>query len=161
MHIRLTRTVQRNLLLVEQANAEVNLKTLETFFSNQHKLICHPTVSFKNGAEIKSKNHLQDLTRLYEIILQNLQEMQTLPGLEDDAAYQKEVEAKMTTYKAFRLVFAVSFHLDSFGNDYLHIFCDIITFQVLLHSSDFGRTEEVERGNGSLPAIWAICARGL
>lgn len=53
---------------------------------------------------MKSKNHLQDLTRLYEIILQNLQEMQTLPGLEDDAAYQKEVEAKMTTYKAFRSV---------------------------------------------------------
>lgn len=77
LHIRLTQTVQRNLLLVEQANSE-------------------------SGAEARSKNHLQDLTRLYEIILQNLQEMQTLPGLEEDAVYQKEVEAKITAFKAFR-----------------------------------------------------------
>ncbi|KAJ1526690.1 hypothetical protein ONE63_008270 [Megalurothrips usitatus] len=77
LHIRLSRTVQRNLLLVEQANIE-------------------------NAAEIKSKNYLQDLTRLYEIILQNLQEMQVLPGLEEDATYQKEVEAKITAFKAFR-----------------------------------------------------------
>lgn len=77
LHIRLTRTVQRNLLLVEQANLE-------------------------KGAEVRSKNHLQDLTRLYEIILQNLQEMQTLPGLEEDSTYQAEIEAKMTAFKAFR-----------------------------------------------------------
>lgn len=60
--------------------------------------------AYQNGAEARPKNYLQDLTRLYEIILQNLQEMQTLPGLEEDATYQKEVEAKIVAYKAFRLV---------------------------------------------------------
>jgi signal recognition particle subunit SRP68 len=44
----------------------------------------------------------QDLTRLYEIILQNCVELQQLPGLEDDLQYQQEIETKTKAYRAFR-----------------------------------------------------------
>lgn len=48
------------------------------------------------------KTRPQDLTRLYEIILQNFVEMQQLSGLEDDIEFQNEIEAKIIAYKAFR-----------------------------------------------------------
>ena len=48
------------------------------------------------------KTRPQDLTRLYEIILQNLSELQQLAGMEDDASYQSEIETKITAYKAYR-----------------------------------------------------------
>lgn len=44
----------------------------------------------------------QDLTRLYEIILQNLAELPGLAGLEEDAQFQREVEAQTASYRAFR-----------------------------------------------------------
>ncbi|XP_038597984.1 signal recognition particle subunit SRP68 [Tachyglossus aculeatus] len=47
----------------------------------------------------------QDLIRLYDIILQNLQELPQLPGLEEDKAFQKEVGLKTLVYKAYRCFF--------------------------------------------------------
>uniref|UniRef100_A0A3P9JJT5 Signal recognition particle subunit SRP68 n=1 Tax=Oryzias latipes TaxID=8090 RepID=A0A3P9JJT5_ORYLA len=47
----------------------------------------------------------QDLIRLYDIILQSLAELSTLPGLEDDHAFQKEVSLKTLIYKAYRCFF--------------------------------------------------------
>jgi len=44
----------------------------------------------------------QELARFYEMVLSNLQEMATLPGLEGDAALRKEVNGKTSLYKAFR-----------------------------------------------------------
>jgi hypothetical protein len=63
--------------------------TLQIFFSMQ------------GGGEGR-RTRPQDLTRLYEIILQNCAELQQLPGLEDDLRYQQEIETKIKAYRAFR-----------------------------------------------------------
>ncbi|KAJ9576728.1 hypothetical protein L9F63_025379 [Diploptera punctata] len=81
MHIRLTRTIQRNLLMVESAQA---------------------TLSDKNEGGEGRRTRPQDLTRLFEIILQNYCELQQLPGLEDDMKYQQEIDTKIKAYRAFR-----------------------------------------------------------
>ncbi|KDR24278.1 signal recognition particle subunit SRP68 [Zootermopsis nevadensis] len=81
-HIRLTRTIQRNLLMVESAQAALSDKN-------------------EGGGEGR-RTRPQDLTRLYEIILQNYGEMQLLTGLEDDLQYQQEIETKIKAYRAFR-----------------------------------------------------------
>lgn len=53
---------------------------------------------------IKGSKKLQDITRLYEILIQNILEEQQLPGLEDDSEFQEELNIKATAYKAFRYV---------------------------------------------------------
>ncbi|XP_069685140.1 signal recognition particle subunit SRP68 [Periplaneta americana] len=82
MHIRLTRTIQRNLLMVESAQCALSDKN-------------------EGGGEGR-RTRPQDLTRLYEIILQNYGELQQLPGLEDNLQYQQEIETKTKAYRAFR-----------------------------------------------------------
>ncbi|NP_001093374.1 signal recognition particle 68kDa L homeolog [Xenopus laevis] len=47
----------------------------------------------------------QDLIRLYDIILQNLAELNQLPGLEDDRNFQREITLKTLVYKAYRCFF--------------------------------------------------------
>lgn len=80
MYLRLVRTIERNNLLVQQAEeARAN-----------------------NGNIDGKKVRPHDLTRLYEIILQNFTELQQLPGFESDAAYQTEIEVQMKAYRAFR-----------------------------------------------------------
>lgn len=80
MYIRLMRTIERNNLLVQQAEE-----------------------ARKNNVQIDGKKvRPHDLTRLYEIILQNFTELQQLPGFENDSAYQKEIEEQMKAYRAFR-----------------------------------------------------------
>jgi signal recognition particle subunit SRP68 len=48
------------------------------------------------------KSRPQDISRLYEIILQNITELQQLNGLENDKDYQKEIETLALAFKAFR-----------------------------------------------------------
>ncbi|CAH2106558.1 unnamed protein product [Euphydryas editha] len=80
MYLRLVRTIERNNLLVQQAEE-----------------------ARKNNIPIDGKKvRPQDLTRLYEIILQNYTELQQLPGFESDAAYQNEIDMELKAYKAFR-----------------------------------------------------------
>jgi signal recognition particle subunit SRP68 len=80
MYLRLIRTIERNNLLVQQAEE-----------------------ARKNNTQIDGKKvRPHDLTRLYEIILQNFTELQQLPGFETDAAYQREIETQMKAYRAFR-----------------------------------------------------------
>lgn len=80
MYLRLVRTIDRNNLLVKQAeDARKNNQPLD-------------------GKKVRP----QDLTRLYEIILQNFTELQQLPGFENDEEYQREIETQMKAYKAFR-----------------------------------------------------------
>ncbi|XP_026317810.1 signal recognition particle subunit SRP68 [Hyposmocoma kahamanoa] len=80
MYLRLMRTIERNNLLVQQAEE-----------------------ARKNNIQIDGKKvRPHDLTRLYEIILQNFTELQQLPGFENDAAYQEEIETQMKAYRAFR-----------------------------------------------------------
>lgn len=59
----------------------------------------------------RRKTRPQDLTRLYEIILQNFAELQQLPGMEEDQEYQQEIEHKIQAYKAFRYL-SIEFYLD-------------------------------------------------
>ncbi|CAF4900249.1 unnamed protein product [Pieris macdunnoughi] len=80
MYLRLARTIERNNLMIQQAEE-----------------------ARKNNAPIDGKKvRPQDLTRLYEIILQNYTELQQLPGFENDSAYQQEIETQVKAYKAFR-----------------------------------------------------------
>ncbi|XP_077300092.1 signal recognition particle 68 isoform X2 [Arctopsyche grandis] len=79
-YVRLTRTIERNQYLVDQAREALENKTqLE-------------------GKKVRP----HDLTRLYEIILQTVNELQSLVGFEDDAVYQKEIVMIAKAYKAFR-----------------------------------------------------------
>ncbi|KAG5682074.1 hypothetical protein PVAND_011456 [Polypedilum vanderplanki] len=48
------------------------------------------------------KSRPQDISRLYEIILQNISEMQQLNGLENDTEYQNEIKDLANAFKAFR-----------------------------------------------------------
>lgn len=80
MYLRLVRTIERNNLLVKQAEE----------------------ARAANGTIDGKKVRPHDLTRLYEIILQNFTELQQLPGFENDAVYQKEIEIQMKAYRAFR-----------------------------------------------------------
>ncbi|XP_050432002.1 signal recognition particle subunit SRP68 [Adelges cooleyi] len=77
--IRLERSIQRNLLLIESA--------LENESNKQGTL---------------GSKKLQDITRLYEILIQNILEEQQLPGLEDDTEFQENLNIKAKAYKAFR-----------------------------------------------------------
>uniref|UniRef100_A0A0K8TT17 Signal recognition particle subunit SRP68 n=1 Tax=Tabanus bromius TaxID=304241 RepID=A0A0K8TT17_TABBR len=83
-YIRLTRTIQRNLCLVSQA--KTNLEDP----NQKDKTI--------EGKRVRP----QDLTRLYEIILQNVTELQQIAGLEEDTKYQQEAENLLVSFKAFR-----------------------------------------------------------
>ncbi|XP_055913275.1 signal recognition particle subunit SRP68 [Eupeodes corollae] len=85
-YIRLSRTLERNMCLVEQAKANFE-------DPNQGKA--------KTAIEGK-RVRPQDLTRLFEIILQNITEMQQISGMEDDSKYQKEIEVLALGFKAFR-----------------------------------------------------------
>uniref|UniRef100_A0A182U418 Signal recognition particle subunit SRP68 n=1 Tax=Anopheles melas TaxID=34690 RepID=A0A182U418_9DIPT len=87
-YTRLKLTLERNLFLVAQAKLTLD----------------DPNVAEKtplaSGGGKKTKP--QDLSRLYEIILQNVTEMQQLGGMEHDAAYQAEMEQLALSFRAFR-----------------------------------------------------------
>ncbi|XP_052866032.1 signal recognition particle subunit SRP68 [Anopheles cruzii] len=92
-YTRLKLTLDRNLFLVAQAK-----QTLDD-----------PNIAEKGtsgglvpGATAGKKSKPQDLSRLYEIILQNVTEMQQLAGMESDAGYQAEMEALSLSFRAFR-----------------------------------------------------------
>ncbi|XP_033159318.1 signal recognition particle subunit SRP68 [Drosophila mauritiana] len=85
-YIRHSRTLQRNLCLVEQAKLNFD----------------DPNQQSQQNVGDGKRVRPQDLARLYEIILQNVTEMQQINGLEDDATYQSEVENLAITFKAFR-----------------------------------------------------------
>ncbi|XP_055383774.1 signal recognition particle subunit SRP68 [Condylostylus longicornis] len=85
-YIRLARTLERNLCLVEQAKQN---------FGNPNQARDKTPVE---GKRVRP----QDLTRLYEIILQNISEMQQISGMEEDAKYLNELEDIALGFKAFR-----------------------------------------------------------
>ncbi|XP_071479456.1 signal recognition particle subunit SRP68-like [Diadema antillarum] len=87
-YIRLTKTIERNILLAESLKANLQPRD-ET--------------EQENSGQKRTKP--QDLIRLYDIILQNLLEIPQLPGLESDLDLQQEVSAKTLKYKANRCFF--------------------------------------------------------
>lgn len=93
-YIRLFRTLERNLYLVEQAKQSL---------SNENEVTGGNDVKQKSGSDGNKKVvRPQNLTRLYEIILQNVVELQQIPGLENDADYQNEIKPLLVAFKALR-----------------------------------------------------------
>lgn len=80
-YIRLKLTLERNLYLIAQAK-----QNFDDDKSNDGNKKIRP----------------QDISRLYEIILQNIAELQQLSGLEDDKEYHSEIENLSQAFKAFR-----------------------------------------------------------
>ncbi|KAH8257283.1 hypothetical protein KR038_006721, partial [Drosophila bunnanda] len=103
-YIRHSRTLQRNLCLVEQVILMESVSTTIAYvFLFQAKLnFDDPNQQSQQNVSDGKRVRSQDLARLYEIILQNVTEMQQINGMEDDAQYQSEVENLAITFKAFR-----------------------------------------------------------
>lgn len=81
-YIRLIRTLERNIYLVAEAKQSLDSPNDKPF----------------DGKKVRP----QDLTRLYEIISQNVVELKQIAGMEDDASYQREIEVLSLSFKAFR-----------------------------------------------------------
>lgn len=89
-YIRLIRTVERNLYLVAQTKQNFSLES--TVVDGLAK-----------GTDATRKVvRPQNLTRLYEIIAQNVIELQQLNGLESDSVYQSDVQTLSVAFRAFR-----------------------------------------------------------
>lgn len=88
-YIRLMRTLERNIYLVAQAKQSLD----DTAGTNS---------SGAAGTDGGRKVRPQDLTRLYEIISQNVGELKQISGMEDDGVYQKEIDVLSLSFKAFR-----------------------------------------------------------
>ncbi|ELU12258.1 hypothetical protein CAPTEDRAFT_155942 [Capitella teleta] len=78
-YLRQTNTVQRNLLLISSLLRAAVAK-------GENRKVTKP----------------QDLARLYDIIIQNLTEILSLPGLQDDPVLIRDIQAETLCYKAFR-----------------------------------------------------------
>lgn len=90
--IRLTKTIKRNLLLID------NMKQYL------------PNMVVPEGKKITKP---QDLVRLYDIIIQNLNEILNLPGIEEDSNLSNEIKAQILGFKAFRTYYiAFSYSMD-------------------------------------------------
>uniref|UniRef100_A0A914UKZ0 Signal recognition particle subunit SRP68 n=1 Tax=Plectus sambesii TaxID=2011161 RepID=A0A914UKZ0_9BILA len=74
-YVRLSRTAERYLLMIEQSRAE------------------------------DKKAKAQDLIRLYDTVIQNFTEIVALPGATNDSALQTAFNAKIAYYRAFRCFF--------------------------------------------------------
>ncbi|XP_055297959.1 signal recognition particle subunit SRP68 [Sitodiplosis mosellana] len=85
-YIRLIRTLERNLYLVAQTKQSLSLENTVADSSDATKKGARP----------------QNLTRLYEIIAQNVLELQQIAGFENDKAYQNEIQNLSIAFKAFR-----------------------------------------------------------
>lgn len=86
-YIRLIRTLERNLYLVAQVKESLSLDD-----------------GLSKTGDIGNKKAVrpQNLTRLYEIIAQNVTELQQIAGQENDTAYQNEIRNLSVAFKAFR-----------------------------------------------------------
>lgn len=93
---------------VQEANKVVEssgLTTLQYLQSYLMYLRLKITVNRNNVMieTLREKNvKPQDMVRPYEVILQCLQEMQSLPGVSAESAVYKEIDNDMLLYKAFR-----------------------------------------------------------
>lgn len=86
-YIRLIRTLERNLYLVGQTKQNLSMEC---------------AVGGESSDATKKGVRPQNLTRLYEIIAQNVIELQQIGGLENDEKYKSEIQNLSTAFKAFR-----------------------------------------------------------
>lgn len=89
-YIRLSRSNERARIMIELAKNEHEGGGEQENDENEDLLS-----EFRRG-----KPH--ELIRHYEVILQNLNEIQQLTGLENDSEFQTEIESTITAYKAYR-----------------------------------------------------------
>lgn len=82
-HTRIMMTIERTMYLITQLKANID------------------GINSKQLGDVK-KARPQDISRLYEIILQNVNELQQLQGFENDQTYLKEVGFLAQAFKAFR-----------------------------------------------------------
>lgn len=87
--IRLTKTIKRNLLLIDNMKQYLPNKVIP-----EGKKITKP----------------QDLVRLYDIIVQNLNEILNLPGIEDDFNLSSEIKTQILGFKAFRTYYIAFYY---------------------------------------------------
>ncbi|WAQ97375.1 SRP68-like protein, partial [Mya arenaria] len=80
-YIKLSKTIERNLLLIENMRSYL------------------PGAQVEEGRKITKP---QDLVRLYDIIIQNLGEIPNLNGIEDDESFKEEMTVRALGFKAFR-----------------------------------------------------------
>lgn len=92
-YIRLIRTLERNIYLVAQAKLSLEGACAAGGGENGGG-----GRAFDCGKKVRA----QDLTRLYEIISQNVTELRLIAGMEEDAEYQREIEVLALSFKAFR-----------------------------------------------------------
>ncbi|XP_071796906.1 signal recognition particle subunit SRP68-like [Asterias amurensis] len=90
MYIRLTKTIERNILIAE------------TLKENLPETGLTVPATTPGGTNNKKTNKPQDLIRIYDSIIQNHSEISQLAGLEDDDSLQQELTAKTFKYKALR-----------------------------------------------------------
>lgn len=84
-YTRLILTLERNLYMVAQAKQNYEEYNGE-----------------RQGPGEGKRVRPQDISRLYEIILQNIVELQQLQGFENDSKYQSEINELALAFKAFR-----------------------------------------------------------
>lgn len=75
-----------------------NLEMIENMKLKLPNILGHPAKQQVKGKITKP----EDLIRLYDSIIQCLTETSQLSGLEDDEAMERELNAQITSYKAFR-----------------------------------------------------------
>ncbi|XP_071812929.1 signal recognition particle subunit SRP68-like isoform X2 [Apostichopus japonicus] len=92
-YIRLTNTVQRNVLLV------LSLKERLPITDTEPKL---------DPGQRRTKP--QDLIRMYDTIIQSLGEIPHLPGVEDDVDLHQEIKAKIFKFKAYRCYYLALYY---------------------------------------------------
>ncbi|XP_065224166.1 signal recognition particle subunit SRP68 [Planococcus citri] len=88
-YIRLNRTIKRNHLLIEVARKDAE----SSWTAEESKKLENSSIQ---------RTKYQDRTRLYEIIIQNLMEMEQLPICEYDTDFAFEIQSKIKAYQALR-----------------------------------------------------------
>lgn len=88
-YIRLNRTIQRNLLMIEVGKKDAAGRWTEEDVKKMDSGLIQRTKS-------------QDQTRLYEIIIQNFMEMEQLPIAEYDQEFITEIQVKIKAFQALR-----------------------------------------------------------
>ena len=90
-YIKGSKTIERNMAMIDNTR-----KALEKAESENAAV---------QDSSSKKTAKPQDLVRLYESIIQNLNELPQLAGLEEDLEFKQETEAKVGFFKAWRCLF--------------------------------------------------------
>ncbi|KJE93104.1 hypothetical protein CAOG_009730 [Capsaspora owczarzaki ATCC 30864] len=97
---KLSRTIERNLILIAAAKERLPAET---------EAAASATVAVHDAASKPTRP--DDIVRLYDIILQNLADMNELGGLDNDPEFTKELAARTLYFKTFRCFYVAESYL--------------------------------------------------